>query len=487
MLAIAARQQRTGRDNAATMLIHTHHRQEVQHRIGQLVREHVSQLRQSWRYDRQSIRPLLHDRWNRRFRPVVASVNTRNDVAFEEIEEHIDGLFRDPLRVLILNSTSQDVLDYEADPTVKAVVIGGNRLSRGLTLEGLLVSYYVRRTQYFDTLMQMGRWFGFREQYVDLTRIWTTDELWDWFRDLALAEEELRREIARYERENLTPLDFGPRIRSHPVMMITAQNKMGGARVVSQSYSGYLLQTTSFRFEDTGWLQSNLATAQQLITQLGRPNLEGDSPHQPAWQGVPWQTVDAFLAQYRLDPRATHEMGAIRQYLREQAHNGELTEWLVSVRGRSTVEASLGTEPILTVNGTAVNRIGRTRLKNAPHSIGSLVNPATLQGTPGSGDEEIGLSRNHLTAARREAEVTGDFPDALRRQRDRTQGVLLLYPISPFSRPRSDEGNRLTLFADPASGVTVVGIALVFPVSQSPAAIEYVVGTVGPMPEGTVQ
>ena len=487
VLAIAARQRRTGQDRAASMLIHTHHRQAVQHQIGQLVREHVSQLRQSWRYDRESIRPVLRDRWNQRFRPVVASVNIRNDVEFEEIEDHIDRLFRDPLRVLVLNSTSQDVLDYEGDPTIKAVVIGGNRLSRGLTLEGLMVSYYVRRTQYFDTLMQMGRWFGFREQYVDLTRIWTTDELWDWFRDLALAEEELRREIARYERENLTPLDIGPRIGSHPVMMITAQNKMGGARVVTQSYSGYLMQTTSFRFEDTAWLQSNLAVAQQLLGQIGQPNLPTDSAHQPAWRGVPWQAVDAFLAQYRLDPRATHEMGAIRQYLREQTRNGELTEWVVSVRGRGTSDASLGVEPLLSVNGTALNRIGRTRLKNAPHSIGSLINPATLAGAAGTGDEEIGLTPAQLQAARQEAGDTGDFPTALRKQRGRTQGVLLLYPISPFSRPRNDEGNRLPLFTTPENAVTVLGIALVFPVSESPATIEYVVGSVGPMPEEVAQ
>jgi len=487
VLSIAARQQRTGQDRAASMLIHTHHRQAVQHQIGQMVREHVSQLRQSWRYDRESIRPALHDRWNQRFRPIIASVNIRNDVEFEQIEEYIDRLFRDPLRVLVLNSTSEDVLDYEADPAIKAVIIGGNRLSRGLTLEGLLVSYYVRRTQYFDTLMQMGRWFGFREQYVDLTRIWTTDELWGWFRDLALAEEELRREIARYERENLTPLDFGPRIRSHPVMMITAQNKMGGARVVSQSYSGYLLQTTSFRFEDAGWLQNNLTAAQQLLAQLGQPSLAGDSPHQPAWQGVPWQTVDAFLAQYRLDPRATHEMGAIRQYLREQTRNDELTEWVVSVRGRGTGDRTLGTEPALTVNGTALNRIGRTRLKNAPHSVGSLINPATLAGIPGTGDEEINLTPAQLRAARDEAEATGDFPTALRKQRAKTQGVLLLYPISPFSRPPNDEGNRLPLFTNPENGVTVLGIALVFPVSDSSATIEYVVGTVGPMPEEAAQ
>jgi hypothetical protein len=388
----------------------------------------------------------------------------------------------------VLNSDSTDVLDYETDPNVKAVVVGGNRLSRGLTLEGLLVSFYVRRTEQFDTLMQMGRWFGYREQYVDLTRIWTTEELSGWFRDLALAEEELRREIARYERENLTPLDFGPRIRSHPAMMITAQDKMGSARTVSQNYSGYMLQTTAFRLESRPWLQSNLDAAHQLFADLGNPNHPESSDTQPAWANVPWQTVDAFLSRYRFDPRGSHEMGAIRQYLQAQVRQDELVEWLIAMPALTTPDNRLGTEPLLSVRGLPASRISRTRLLNKPYDIGTLINPATLDGPPHSGDEEIGLSDEQLTAARAEAladtDVRGRFPRALRRQRDARQGLLLLYPISPESRPRAGTETRLPLFDDPArDGLTVLGIALVFPSSDSAATIEYVVGSVG-SPQG---
>ena len=90
------------------------------------------------------------------------------------------------------------------------------RLSRGLTLEGLLVSYYVRRANAYDTLMQMGRWFGYRDRYADLTRIYTTVELEQWFRDLVTVESEVRQDIRRYAEEGVTPLDFGVRIRRHP-------------------------------------------------------------------------------------------------------------------------------------------------------------------------------------------------------------------------------------------------------------------------------
>lgn len=488
VLATAARIYRTGNDVHATMLIHTHHRRPVQNRLGERLRTFVSEIRQSWRYDRQEIRPELVDRWNSAFRPVIASLSAMRDAPFESIEDQVDRFFRDPVPVLVLNSDSSDVLDYEIDPTLKAVVVGGNRLSRGLTLEGLLVSFYVRRTGYFDTLMQMGRWFGFREQYVDLTKIWTTEELSGWFRDLALAEEELRREIARYERENLTPLDFGPRIRSHPVMMITAQNKMGGARTVSQNYSGYMLQTTAFRLEDHTWLQSNLDATRQLLADIGDPNHPESTTSKPVWTEIPWQTVDAFLSRYRFDPRGSHEIGAIRQYLQAQTHHNELIEWLIAMPGLANPDDNLGTEPLLSVRGVPANRISRTRLRNKPYDIGTLINPATLEGPPRSGDEEIGLTDEQLINARIEAQadtdLRGRFPRALRRKRSPRQGLLLLYPISPASRPRADNQNRQPLFDDPENqGVTVVGIALVFPSSDSAATIEYVVGSVG-SPQG---
>ena len=486
VLATAARIQRTGTDVPATMLIHTHHRKPVQNLLGGRLRAFVSEIRQLWRYDRQSIRPELVERWDTGFRPVIASVDISRDMPFDTIEEQVDRFFRDPVPVLVLNSDSTDILDYEADPNLKAVVVGGNRLSRGLTLEGLLVSFYVRRTEYFDTLMQMGRWFGYREQYVDLTRIWTTEELSGWFRDLALAEEELRREIARYERENLTPRDFGPRIRSHPAMMITAQNKMGSARSVSQNYSGYMLQTTAFRLEDRAWLQSNLEAARQLLTEIGDAIHPTSTSTRPIWSEVPWQIVDTFLSRYRFDPRGSHEMGAIRQYLQAQVGQDELVEWIIAMPCLSTPDSQLGTEPLLAVRGVPANRISRTRLRNKPYDIGTLINPATAGAAPGTGDEEIGLTPEQLAAARTGIEEAGSFPRALRRQRSSRQGLLLVYPISPASRPRANTQSRLSLFDDPGSGVTVVGIALVFPVSDSAATIEYVVGSVG-TPQGDDQ
>lgn len=478
VLAVAARIHRAGADRPATMLIHTSHRTAIQNRMGEIVRAHVTELRQRWRYDRPSIQPALQERWDVRFRPLIASIDAARDVPFDVLEEHIDRLFRDPLTVLVLNSNSDDVLDYEANPTLKAVLVGGNRLSRGLTLEGLLVSYYVRETPYFDTLLQMGRWFGYREDYVDLTRLWMTTELAGYFEDLALAEEDLRREIERYEREGITPLDFGPRIRSHPVMLVTAANKMGSARFIRQNYAGRLIQTTTFRLDDRPWLQRNVDATRRFLGSIGAPSdARGKTP---AWTNIDWQRVDGFLADYKTDPRATLIDGElVRRYVGAQVRQGELVRWCVAVVTQQ--EQVLDTEVLGIAGHEAVNTISRTRKRTTPFSIGSLVNPAT---PVSAGDEQIGLTDEQIARARTRAADEGiDFGDALREERDRREGLLLIYPISKYSQPRAGSTNRIPLFDDPDRGCTVIGVALVFPASDSAATIDYVVGSVGELPD----
>ena len=124
---------------------------------------------------------------------------------------------RRAIELKVLNYNSKDELDY-SDPPKRYVVVGGNRLSRGLTLEGLSISFFTRDTNYYDTLLQMGRWFGYRPGYVDLTRIYVEGAMARQFSDLARVELELRADIAKYARkpDPPTPLELMPRIRSHP-------------------------------------------------------------------------------------------------------------------------------------------------------------------------------------------------------------------------------------------------------------------------------
>src|SRR5690606_13946831 len=106
------------------------------------------------------------------------------------------------------------------------IAVGGDKLSRGLTLEGLSVSYFLRASRMYDTLMQMGRWFGYRPGYLDLCRLYTTSEMADWFSVIAQATDELRGDFDRMAATGSTPREFGHRVRSHPGLLVTSKVKM---------------------------------------------------------------------------------------------------------------------------------------------------------------------------------------------------------------------------------------------------------------------
>ena len=130
------------------------------------------------------------------------------------------------IEVLTINGgKSSSQLDYTK--TSRIIAIGGLALSRGLTLEGLLVSYFYRNTATFDVLMQMGRWFGYRPNYDDIFQIWTSQTSAEWYAEVAFASEELKTDVRQMFLDRLKPKDFGIRVRNESeILQITAANKM---------------------------------------------------------------------------------------------------------------------------------------------------------------------------------------------------------------------------------------------------------------------
>jgi hypothetical protein len=406
---------------------------------------------------------------------VIRSENVVLDVSFNGLVDSV-GRFFEQLQVRQINSGSLDELDYEREPDLKVIVVGGNRLSRGLTLEGLLVSYYVRPARNYDTLLQMGRWFGFRDGYADLTRIYTTEQLEQWFQDLATVELEVRDDIRRYESEGLTPIEFGVRIRQHPAMAVTSPLKMQHAQVRDLSFNNKFRQTINFRFDDTDWLRANLVATRGFLDSLG-PSTGRWRAGQPMWTAVSYREIIQFLRQYEMDPDATlMRARPLRDYIQRQAAQDELVDWVVAVMSQTRREQRLGDPLDLGVTGPEgpilINPIERTRIRGFN----------TLKAIASGPDQGVGLSDQQRAQA--EAGTTGSLGERLRFVRSQREGLLLIYPISRFSgHGREFEGGaestRVPIFAVPATGVDIIGIAVVFPRSRSAAAREYVAGTVG--------
>lgn len=167
-----------------------------------------------------------------------------------EVKKALLSVF-DNLRLFVVNSKSDEVLDfkrYEKDGIgLTAIAIGGLSLSRGLTIDGLTVSYMYRNTRMYDTLMQMGRWFGYRPGFEDLCRVHLSQDSINWYCHIANASEELRQQIKQMRRDNMSPKQFGLYVKSHPdSLLITAANKMrtGEKVVFNQNFTGKLIEST---------------------------------------------------------------------------------------------------------------------------------------------------------------------------------------------------------------------------------------------------
>lgn len=483
VLAGAARAQRGNAEAPATMLIHTSQAILVQSHLRQLMFDWFSELRDEWRYQRtQGVLERMRERWESEFRPVTRNRHAELDVAFETIEPFI-GPFFEAVQIREINSATGEVLDYEREPSLKAIAIGGNRLSRGLTLEGLIVSFFIRRSATYDTLMQMGRWFGFRSGYEDLTRIYTTAELEGWFNDLAFVEHRLREDIQIYESQGLQPHQVGMRIWQHPTMQVTGalKRRFATSTTIAQSYSLALEQTFKFALRRPEVLavqaEANTLAVRDFAAALGDPNTTLSTGKGPVWTSISPERILSFLRSYRMDEESRSiSIPLICSYIERLRDVGELTNWTVAVLGRESRDADLGAVDWALPSGL-ISQISRSRLGDTD-SVGVIT---------GSGDEAVGLTpelRAQATALIEAAAAEGKTKSensAAREVRPATDGLLMLFPISRFSGKEANEGSsRRPLYDDPRGPLArdLVGLAISFPRSNQPQTVEaFIQGT----------
>jgi hypothetical protein len=294
VLSCAAREARGDGDQHMTMLIHTTASARAHEAFRIPVEKHVQEIITSIRLKNSETLSRLSGAWAAELKRVEASQFGHKSVSFQSIQTRIEAeSFQ--VGVVVENYLSQDNLCFDEDDGKKQIVIGGNVLSRGLTLEGLMVSYYARRVKSYDTLLQMGRWFGYRPGYEDLIRVWMTTELFDWFRDIARVETEIRLDIARYCEEGLTPLEATIRIRTHSSLLVTARNKMHAAVTFNGSYQDRRMQMRHLIRKGGGVPERNLHLTRAFIEDLGTGFIEKRGYQ---WASVSSELVLQFLSAY---------------------------------------------------------------------------------------------------------------------------------------------------------------------------------------------
>lgn len=191
-------------------------------------------------------------------------------------------------------------------------------MSRGLTIEGLTVSYMYRNTKMYDTLMQMGRWFGYRPGFEDLCRVHLSRDSINWYSHIAGAAEELTQQVKRMRRDGLSPKDFGLYVMSHPdCLLITASNKMrsGEEVTVQQSFSGRLRESYIVSTEPSVNVENF-----KLIENYWR-NGFGGRAEEPTDKGVIFrdvsvEAIEEFLIKFETHASFTGQKSDVLNYLR---------------------------------------------------------------------------------------------------------------------------------------------------------------------------
>ncbi len=233
-------------------------------------------------------------------------------------------------------------LDYEKYKATgfSVIAVGGSRLSRGITLQGLSISYYLRTTKMYDSLMQMGRWFGYRPGYVDLCRIFTTNEIFEWFNHITMATEEMRNDFDEMTITNQRPVDFRLKVRNHPgALTITSLSKMFWSKEITVSLSGINRQTYSLN-KDLNSIKNNFKTFKDLFDSIGLPqdkdrafSTDGTLKYL-LYRNQNIEYICDFIDNYKIEQPSINN-STITDYIKAQSKSNLITEWNIGIISNS--------------------------------------------------------------------------------------------------------------------------------------------------------
>ena len=340
------------------------------------------------------------------------------DAVKEKLFTVLDGL-----RLYMVNSRSDEVLDYKMHEKeghgLTAIAIGGLSLSRGLTIEGLCISYMYRNTRMYDTLMQMGRWFGFRPSYERLCRIHLSEDSINWYAHIADASEELRQQIRRMRQANLSPKQFGLYVKAHPdSLLITAPNKMRSGKPVkvNQNFSARLIESYILPV-DSDSNQKN----EKLIAEYWQSGFGGCPirPTEKGWtaQDVSVGVIEEFLTKFLTHPSFSERKDAAVRYLQalsDRYPKGDVL--LISLKEN-------GEDP-------AKYRLGMQKRESADRQENGW--RMSKDRVASRGDEKLGLTKQQKDSAESMAKEGGKKePSDIHFRTVRNKPLLMIHIIEP--------------------------------------------------------
>ncbi|CAN5438327.1 Z1 domain-containing protein [soil metagenome] len=511
LIAVTARRARGNLKTHNSMLIHVSRYIRWQDHISVLVDEELKYYQRQIDQRTGSLLKELKELWVTEFEQITDIIIKRDDVyqdasivpiSWDEIEANLHAAIM-PIEVRAVHGDKNvaglqyhniSPLDYflaeQTGTYLNIIAVGGDKLSRGLTLEGLSISYYLRASKMYDTLMQMGRWFGYRPGYADLCRVFTTRDLIGWYRHITIASEEMRDEFDYMFHLRRTPIDYGLKVRTHPgVLKITAANKFRYHSTMWLSYSGSLAQTYEFEVTEKR-VKHNLNITSSLITSLGNPSPalnEASKSQIFFWKGKEnIGVVTTFLRSYQIDP-VVMDVRKICEYIDAQAAKNNLTNWNILLVHNSMAPSEkqynfsgLSKKVGLTdrtnqSDKEGVYQIAKANITDQRHEMVDLSDDQiakALNATIADFREDI-KSKSEDEKAKAKQPVQPSRP-RIRQQRQSSEGLLIIYPLNPDPHhldPETEKkGDRKIIANQP-----IIGLAVSFPELAHDEKIKYAV------------
>jgi hypothetical protein len=353
ILTCAIRRVRGHENKHNSMLVHVALLVRWIDRVAYLVNEKTKEYKNAIQSEDEKLLNELKELYELDFLPTTRNVLDNLDYTDIRIKEHTWEEVKNELKNAILKIDVRSVhgtrsttnleyhnieeIDYiRHENGLSVIAVGGSRLSRGITLEGLSISYYIRTTRMYDSLMQMGRWFGYRPGYVDLCRLYTTNQIFEWFNHITMATEEMRNDFDEMTATHQRPKDFRLKVRNHHgLLTITSLNKLYFAEDIEISFSGENPQTYCLLKTKTA-IENNFNALKTLVSTIGFPSKENrieTSKGKIRYLFYPNTSIDAlcsFIDSYKIEQPSINN-ATLSEYIKTQSKSNKIKVWSICI------------------------------------------------------------------------------------------------------------------------------------------------------------
>lgn len=475
IINIAVRNCRGYNRKPNSMLIHVDRRKDSHKRIYPKVREYYESLQEMLIDGDDEIIEELKQIWDDDYKKTTLEMKENYSKYMEDIEyiewsivydEIIKIVEEDQIDICMINGDSKDSLMYKEHEgeIYNVIAIGGDKLSRGLTLEGLSISYFCRSSKMYDTLMQMGRWFGFREGYADLCRVYVTQTLFNWFKIISDATEDLRDQIEYMADSNYTPQEFGLKVATSPELKISNDKKIKTGTIQYLNFSNNFTQTRDFDLDKQTY-NHNFKVTEEFLLSLGENDenfvektlQRKSNKNYLYWPDVNGVKVAEYIKNFHTSRYANKVVSLnISNYIKNQLKYGGLINWTVCL-------VNIGEKQIKIADKTIGQGITRSDSGCIYHED---KNVCSLQTLTSKDHEYLDFTLEEKEKADRIRKNKKSISDKninryIRSQvRKRENGLLIIYPIDCFDEKK--EGTYKLKIGD-GNHSTPIGLAIVFP------------------------